>query len=263
MPSLLQPRLRGRPHFLGHRGNRRPHFVQRDLLQLRRLVSALAYQKPVELLAAGQYGRVSQSEVIRDVHRGPLWAVVPDFFVAWVSPVPLLEQLAIASTDRSEQVATWYNFDMATRCEKLCNQTPAAAVMVNDQVIASGDTAGDRIDHVVDELDRKPMLAQGSASGRGRHVGTNPIPPACGIGLQDCLSLAMAAHCAALRNAGRRSTGFSFSVFAAGGAGDGGTAAGLTRSPPLAATAAASRDARTSASLAAACSASRAVTSPA
>jgi hypothetical protein len=123
---------------------------------------------------------------------------VPDFFVAWVSPVPLPEQLAIASTDRSEKVATWYNFDMATRCEKLCNQTPAAAVMVNDQVIASGDTAGDRIDHVVDELDRKPMLSQGSASGRSRHVGTNPIPPACGIGPQDCLTLAVAAHCAAL-----------------------------------------------------------------
>src|SRR6476659_7534456 len=106
MPSLLQPRLRGRSHFFGHRGNRRPHFVQRDLLLLRRLVSALAYQKPMKLSAAGQYGRVSQSEVIRDVHRGPLWAVVPDFFVA--SPVPLPEQLAIASTDRSEQVATWY-----------------------------------------------------------------------------------------------------------------------------------------------------------
>ena len=80
------------------------------------------------------------------------------------APVPLPEQLAIASPDGSEQVA-WYDFDMATRCEKLCNQTPAAAVMVNDQVIAGGDTAGDRIDHVVDELDRKPMLAQGSASG--------------------------------------------------------------------------------------------------
>src|SRR6476646_10069338 len=209
MPSLLQPRLRGRPHFLGHRGNRRPHFVQRDLLLLRRLVSALAYQKPVELLAAGQYGRVSQSEVIRYVHRGPLWAVVPDFFVAWVSPVPLPEQLAIASPDGSEQVAAWYDFDMAAACEKLCDQTPAAAVMVDDQVIAGGDTAGDRIDHVVDELDRKPMLAQGSASGRSRHVGANPIPPARGIGPQDCLTLAVAAHCAAL---GRRSTGFSFSV---------------------------------------------------
>src|SRR6476469_7789148 len=79
-----------------------------------------------------------------------------------------------------EQVA-WHDFDVATGCEKLCDQTPAAAVMVNDQVIAGGDTAGDRIDHVVDELDRKPMLAQGSASGRSRHVGTNPIPPACGI----------------------------------------------------------------------------------
>jgi hypothetical protein len=121
----------------------------------------------------------------------------------------LPEQLAIASPDGSEQVA-WYDFDMATRCEKLCNQTPAAAVMVNDQVIAGGDTAGDRIDHVVDELDRKPMLAQGSASGRSRHVGTNPIPPACGIGPQDCLALAVAAHRAAVRNAGRRSTGFSF-----------------------------------------------------
>ena len=122
---------------------------------------------------------------------------------------PLPEQLAIASPDGSEQVA-WNDFDMTTRCEKLCNQTPAAAVMVNDQVIAGGDTAGDRIDHVVDELDRKPMLAQGSASARSRHVGTNPIPPACGIGPQDCLALAVAAHRAAVRNAGRRSTGFSF-----------------------------------------------------
>src|SRR6478672_11862358 len=121
---------------------------------------------------------------------------------------------------------------MATRCEKLCDQTPAAAVMVDDQVIAGGDTAGDRIDHVVDELDRKPMLAQGSASGRGRHVGTNPIPPARGIGPQDSLALAVAAHRAALRNAGRRSTGLSFSVktfaaggvVAAGGAGGGDTA---------------------------------------
>src|SRR6476660_6742824 len=75
MPSLLQPLLRGRPHFLGHRGNRRPHFVQRDLLMLRRLVSALAYQKPVKLLATGQYGSISQTEIIRDVHQGPLWAV--------------------------------------------------------------------------------------------------------------------------------------------------------------------------------------------
>jgi len=56
------------PHFLGHRGYRRQHLVQRNLLQLRRLVSALAYQKPVELLAAGQYGGVSQPEIIRDVH---------------------------------------------------------------------------------------------------------------------------------------------------------------------------------------------------
>src|SRR6478609_5097190 len=144
MPSLLQPRLRGRPHFLGHRGDRRPHFVQRDLLLLRRLVSALAYQKPVKLLAAGQYGRVSQSEVVRDVHRGPLWACA-GFFVAWVSHRSLPEQLAIASPDGSEQVA-WYDLDVATGCEKLCDQTPAAAVMVDDQVIAGGDTAGDRID---------------------------------------------------------------------------------------------------------------------
>jgi hypothetical protein len=122
----------------------------------------------------------------------------------------LPEQLAIANTDRPDQVATRYDFDMATRCEKLCNQTPAAAVMVNDQVVAGGDTAGDRIDHVVDELKRKPMLAQGSASGRGRHVGANPIPPACGIGPQDCLALAVAAHRAAVRNAGRRSTGLCF-----------------------------------------------------
>src|SRR6478672_9156626 len=131
---------------------------------------------------------------------------------------------------------------MATRCEKLCDQTLAAAVMVNDQVIAGGDTAGDRIDHVVDELDRKPMLAQGSASGRGRHVGTNPIPPACGIGPQDSLALAVAAHCAAVRNAGRRSTGLSFSdkTFATGGAVAATVAAAgfATGVAPLAATAA-------------------------
>jgi hypothetical protein len=152
----------------------------------------------------------------------------------------LPEQLAIASPDGSEQVATWYDFDMATRCEKLCDQTPAAAVMVNDQVIAGGDTAGDRIDHVVDELDRKPMLAQGSASARSRHVGTNPIPPACGIGPQDCLALAVTATVAA--------AGFA------------------TGAAPLASTAAtrlASRDARILASLVAAYSASLAVTSPA
>src|SRR6476659_8960282 len=102
------------------------------------------------------------------------------------------------------------------------------------------------------------MLAQGSASGRGRHVGTNPIPPARGIGPQDSLALAVAAHCAALRNEGRCSPGLSFSVktFAAGGAAAAtGAAAGFaTCAAPwlLAATAAASRDARISASLAAA-----------
>src|SRR5258708_14069008 len=101
-------------------------------------------------------------------------------------------------------ISTW-----PRAARNFCDQTPAAAVMVNDQVIAGGDTAGDRIDHVVDELVRKPMLAQRSASARSRHVGTNPIPPAPGIGPQDFLPLAVAPHCAPLRNAGRPSTRFS------------------------------------------------------
>src|SRR5258708_37033877 len=92
-------------------------------------------------------------------------------------------------------ISTW-----PRAARNFCDQTPAAAVMVNDQVVAGGDTAGDRIDHVVDELDRKPMLAQGSASARSPHVGTNPIPPAPGIGPQDCLTLSMPHHCAGLRN---------------------------------------------------------------
>src|SRR6478672_10847176 len=148
---------------------------------------------------------------------------------------------------------------MAARCEKLCDQTPAAAVMVNDQVIPGGDMAGDRIDHVVDELDRKPMLAHGGTSGRARYIGANAIPPAGGISPQDCLPLSVPAH----RNAGKVSTG----LFAIGGAAVASaagclaacsavTAAGVAacfafRSAPLAATAAArlaSRDARIPAS---------------
>src|SRR5215471_13309999 len=64
---------------------------------------------------------------------------------------PLPEQVAIANPDRPDQV-TSYDFDVTARCEKLCDQTPPAAVMVNDQVIAGRDVAGDCIDHVVDEL---------------------------------------------------------------------------------------------------------------
>jgi len=150
MPSLLQPRLRGRPHFLGHRGNRRPHFVQRDLLLLRRLVSALAYQKPVKLLAAGQYGRVSQSEVIRDVHRGPLWAVVPDFSLpgrpGFAGPLP--EQLAIARAKGPHQVAA-YDLHKAARGEIFRDQTTAATAARHERV-TRGDTASDHIGHVVD-----------------------------------------------------------------------------------------------------------------
>src|SRR5215831_17988360 len=121
---------------------------------------------------------------------------------------PLPEQVAIANPDRPDQV-TSYDFDVTARCEKLCDQTPPAAVMVNDQVIAGRDVAGDCIDHVVDELGRKPMLAQGGTSGRARYIGANAIPPARGVSPQDCLALAVPAHRAALRNAGRRSTGLS------------------------------------------------------
>jgi len=205
---------------------------------------------------------------------------------------PLPEQVAIANPDRPDQV-TSYDFDVTARCEKLCDQTPPAAVMVNDQVIAGRDVAGDCIDHVVDELGRKPMLAQGGTSGRARYIGANAIPPARGVSPQDCLALAVPAHRAALRNAGRRSTGLSLSAFAAGGAAAAGiagclvacsavTAAGVAgcfafRSELLAAAAAdasarfrsataaarlASRAARISASLAAACSSSLALTSP-
>jgi hypothetical protein len=35
---------------------------------------------------------------------------------------------------------------------------PPAVATANDQVIPGGDMAGDRIDHVVDKLDRKPLL---------------------------------------------------------------------------------------------------------
>ena len=148
MPSLLQPRLRGRPHFLGHRGNRRPHFVQRDLLLLRRLVSALAYQKPVKLLAAGQYGRVSQSEVIRDVHWGPLWAVVPDFSLPRFRTGPLPEQLAIARAKGPHQVAA-YDLHKAAPREIFRDQTTAATAARHERV-TRGDTASDHIGHVVD-----------------------------------------------------------------------------------------------------------------
>ena len=61
---------------------------------------------------------------------------MPGFFVAWVraSPVPLPEQLAIASPDGSEQVATWYDFDMATG-------TPAGEVTARDAEYAAARLA--------------------------------------------------------------------------------------------------------------------------
>ena len=77
---------------------------------------------------------------------------------------------------------------MAALCEKLRGSAPLAAAKANDQIIAGGDTAGERIDHLADD----------GALGRTCYIRTDSRPPTGGVGLQDCLALAMAAYCVPL-----------------------------------------------------------------
>jgi hypothetical protein len=70
---------------------------------------------------------------------------------------------------------------MNTRSRSPGPPSPAIATG-NHQIIAGGDTAGDRLDQVVNDLDRKPMLAASNTLGYAGHIRTNSIPPAYGIG---------------------------------------------------------------------------------
>jgi hypothetical protein len=119
-----------------------------------------------------------------------------------------IEQVVFTNAERPNEVAM--HLDKPTGGEELCRPPPPAATIASHQIVSGGNAASNRVNHVVDYQERKPMPVQGGV-GHLYDIRADPVPPTGGDRHQGRFASAMAAHGDALRNAGSRSTGFSLS----------------------------------------------------